>query len=586
MGSARPESRGLGRPATKINMRMHEARVRVFLASLGVGVATAALMLATESHLAMAWDEGYTLGMQARLRDWLRALKDPKRFAAEWRAPSPSEELITADGLPPPRPEQLDTRTELLFDRHVVAWFWPCAREQPHGHPPFYALLGLVGDLLAPSWDDLPRARLGPILLFSFTAGAICAFVAGRWGGWAAALAASSWVFQPNLFAHGHYAGFDATLTALWVLAIVAFAQAMEPADPPREPGSIRWGWTLGFGLVVGCAMANKLTGWFLPLPFLVWAAFHRSRRAFRTLLVGLLVASAVVYAMVPPWWTDPLDGVSRFLSSNLTRSVTFPLRIQFLHVVYETPRESLPWYNTLVWTVLVTPVGFLGMAGAGFWSAVRGWRREPIGPLIAGNWTFLMALRAMPHTPGHDGVRLFLPAFGVLALLGGMGARFLIDRWAGRAKAAVVACMLEGVLSVAVMMPVPLSYFSPIVGGLPGAAALGMEPTYYWDALGPGPRQWLAGHTAPGESIQFAMFTRSFLYLRRIGELPPRFASIDPGRPRWVVLQNRPGAFSDLGRALVARGHPQYTLSKLGVPLIWIFPYREMEEIAGELRR
>ena len=51
-------------------------------------------------------------------------------------------------------------------------------------------------------------------------------------------------------------------------------------------------------------------------------------------------------------------------------------------------------------------------------------WRSEPIGLLIAGHWTFLMLLRALPHTPGHDGVRLFLPAFGVLALLGGLGAR------------------------------------------------------------------------------------------------------------------------------------------------------------------
>jgi 4-amino-4-deoxy-L-arabinose transferase-like glycosyltransferase len=143
-----------------------------------------------------------------------------------------------------------------------------------------------------------------------------------------------------NLFAHGHYAGFDATLTALRVLAIVAFAQAMEPATPPRQPGSIRWGWTVGFGLVLGCALANKLTGWFLPLPFLAWTGLYRSRRACRTLLIDLLVASAAVYAMVPPWWTDPLDGVSRFLVSNLSRSVTFPLRVQFLHTVYETPRE------------------------------------------------------------------------------------------------------------------------------------------------------------------------------------------------------------------------------------------------------
>ena len=32
--------------------------------------------------------------------------------------------------------------TESL-DPAVLAWFWPFAREEPHGHPPFYALLGV-----------------------------------------------------------------------------------------------------------------------------------------------------------------------------------------------------------------------------------------------------------------------------------------------------------------------------------------------------------------------------------------------------------------------------------------------------------
>ena len=39
---------------------------------------------------------------------------------------------------------------KLLFDRDVLAWFWPFAREEPHGHPPFYALLGLIGDFAGP----------------------------------------------------------------------------------------------------------------------------------------------------------------------------------------------------------------------------------------------------------------------------------------------------------------------------------------------------------------------------------------------------------------------------------------------------
>src|SRR5262249_39146084 len=153
--------------------------------------------------------------------------------------------------------------------------------------------------------------------------------------------------------------------------------------------------------------------------------------------------------------------------------------------------------------------------------------RSQPVGLLIAGHWVFLMILRALPHTPGHDGVRQFLPAFGVLALLGGLGAGTLLESWGRWARLAIAAALVEGILSVAVMMPVPLSYFSPIVGGLPGAAALGMEPTYYWDALSPEARQWLTANTPPGRTIVFAWYTHSWLYLRRTGELPRRIAPI-----------------------------------------------------------
>ena len=397
---------------------------------MAVGLATAIVMLATEPRMAMDWDEGYTLGREARLRDWFRGLSAPVRFAKEWRPLPAMDELVQQrKGDLPPRPEQLDTRRKLLFDRQVLDWFWPFAREEPHGHPPFYALLGLSGDVLAPSWKDLPRARLGPILLFSVTAGAIFGFVAARWGWWAAALAAGSWTFQPNLFGHGHYAAYDAVLTSLWVLAILAFVQAATPGAS-LKPIATRWAWTAVFGLILGCAFATKLTGWFLPLPFLGWAVWYRSRPAFTTLLIGLAIGIVVLFVLMPPWWSNPIDGVVRFLDSNLNRAKSIPISVQFLHRIYNTPKESLPWYNTMVWTVLVTPMGFLAMGLLGLVAAVARRRDEPVGLLLAGHWIFLLILRAMPHTPGHDGVRLFLPAFGVLAMLGGLGARFLLDRW------------------------------------------------------------------------------------------------------------------------------------------------------------
>src|SRR3954449_8204345 len=75
----------------------------------------------------------------------------------------------------------------------------------------------------APAWAPLPRARLGPMLAFSLTGGAICAFFTRRWGTWPGALSAGAWVLQPQLFGHGHYATYDALLSCLWVSSVLAF---------------------------------------------------------------------------------------------------------------------------------------------------------------------------------------------------------------------------------------------------------------------------------------------------------------------------------------------------------------------------
>ncbi len=127
---------------------MLNARIKAHLVGVGVSVLTALLMVATEPRMAIVWDEGYTLGREESLRDWFRALRDPPRFAADWQPRPRDDELVQRPPrTPPPLPGQVDSRGKLLFDSDVLAWFWPFAREEPHGHPPFYALLGLVGDV-------------------------------------------------------------------------------------------------------------------------------------------------------------------------------------------------------------------------------------------------------------------------------------------------------------------------------------------------------------------------------------------------------------------------------------------------------
>ena len=70
---------------------------RLVVSGMAVGLATLAVMLASEPGLAIVWDEGYTLGREARLREWFRALRDPPRFAAEWVPPT--LELVQSVGV-------------------------------------------------------------------------------------------------------------------------------------------------------------------------------------------------------------------------------------------------------------------------------------------------------------------------------------------------------------------------------------------------------------------------------------------------------------------------------------------------------
>ncbi len=544
----------------------------VLLGALVVVAVSLISLLATGPRMAPAWDEVYTLARLQRVRIWFDALKNPARVAAEWHParlrPVPESRMV------PPTAAQIDTREE-LFAPAALLWFWPFAREEPHGHPPFYALVALIGDVLTPGWPELARARLGTMLAFSLTAGALYAFLARRRGPWPGLLAAAAWGLQPHLFALGHYATYDALLACLWVGALLAFARAVEPG---RRAGP----WAVVFGLLLGAAMGTKLTGWLLPVPMIAWTVLYRNSRGLFALLLGGFVSLLAVYALTPPWWPDPVAGLTRFFTSNLTRHETIPIKTMFLGHVYETPKESLPWYNTLVWTVLVTPVGFLLLALAGTVRALQRGKSEPFGTLVLIHWAFLLTLRALPHTPGHDGVRQFLPAFGCLALMTGLGAAAAVERMGRWAKPVLVAAILEGITSVAVMMPVPLSYYSPLIGGLPGAAKLGMEPTYYWDALTDDALAAIDAETPPGRSVLFIANPVAW-YHRESGRLKaPIYVGRGP-EPAWFVLQNRPGSMSPADRRVVARlgSDRRFLLTqKLGVPLVWAFPAREYEAI------
>jgi hypothetical protein len=543
-----------------------------------IAFGTLTLLSATLGDYGMAWDEGFTVEREERLREWFaRVVGDTSVWSQAWS----------------PRLSKLEPRSAYLrragpdagspWGRESLRFYWPFAREEPNGHPPFYALLGLAG--WAVSHRALPPPgsyRFGPAVLFALTVGVVYGVMARHYGRSAGLMASLGLLTMPRVFAHAHLASYDAPTLCLWFLAVAAYLRAVE--SPPTAEGR-PWAWTVVFGVAWGCAAATKFTGWFLPFPLIAWAGLYRDRRAARALVLGAVVAALVVYALIPTWWAEPVRGVQVFLGSNLTRDRLLPIPTLFFGKIY---RFSLPWYNTIVWTAIVVPPATLALALMGIGRVIAGRLRDRVGTLLLACWAFLMVLKALPNAPGHDGERLFLPAFVFLACLSGAGLATVVS-WLGQiARPRVARALAAAVLTLAMgsgawstwrYHPLQLSYYNALIGGLSGASRAGMEPTYYWDAVTPDVRDWLNAHTEAGGSVAFNFPAVTFEYLHHWGLLRPSPLTPRDRGPRWFVVMNRPGHLlyprKNLGQFLLERARQVFVKTPDVAPdvsLIFIF--------------
>jgi hypothetical protein len=97
-----------------------------------------------------------------------------------------------------------------------------------------------------------------------------------------------------------------------------------------------------------------------------------------------------------------------------------------------------------------------------------------------------------MLGTPGHDGVRLFLPTFFFLAALAGWGTVWAADgldrlsRRRARLGRWVLATLVLGPAAWELVRihPYELSYYNELIGGPRGAWRAGFELSYWYDAF------------------------------------------------------------------------------------------------------
>ena len=503
------------------------------------------LLVLTTPGMPLVWDEGEYLFRAQRIIDWFRL-----------------------------RP------LDLSHEGIRAYWLFIYYAE---GHPAGFALPIALGKWLAsPFIHTLTAARLGPITLFS----AACAVVAARLkkdhGTGAAIVAVSALLTFPRVFSEAHFATQDGQLTSWWLLLWAVQAASTQEMRV-----------TLTSGIVLGLATATKFTGWLAWGPTIVSQAIKGRASAYR-LIVILPIALLTFYVVNPPLWHAPIEGLSEHFHRSLDRANTFNIPTLFLGRIYSV-QTPLPWYNTLTWLFFVTPVPTLLLGVIGVWHCVA--KRTPASLSLLLHWSTLMIVRALPGAPPHDGIRLFLPAFGLWCVLAGIGGQRVLNAisslqrasWRYALRAAVALAIAASGVSVVRYYPQTLSHYSGLVGGLHGATDKGMEPAYWWDALDADVLAWLNRNTPDGEVIAFSSIAPGVV-LREWGRLVPKDVDPQEAAFKWYVLQNRPGMFTRVDRTLMRRETPAFVKfagrrpagapvpRDLNVPLISVFSYEQYQ--------
>jgi 4-amino-4-deoxy-L-arabinose transferase-like glycosyltransferase len=451
-------------------------------------------------------------------------------------------------------------------------------------HPPFGRwLLGMasvVGEpfeiLLKgpdPTGSYVLAGRLAPAFTFGALVGLIAWAAMRHWGLTAGLAAAFAMVAMPRVFAHAHLGALDTFLSFTWTAALLAGERALRAHRPIRA--------MTGAGVVWSLALLTKIHAWFL-LPILgTWSLLRLGPRRAAGAMVAWTLTGIVLFWAGWPWlWFDPWTRLLAYWGTGVERAT---IRVQYLGRVFAD--RDVPWHYPWLYFAVTVPLGFQVFGAIG---VVRGWwarQRDPLPLLLTGSIVFFLLLFST-RVPVYDGERLFLHVFPAWAMLIGLGFGWLRQRMARvRLKQAILVVLLAAQgIGVVSSYPFGLSYYNAFVGGLPGAERLGLEVTYWSDAIDgvlldrlaraarPDASAAMVPTLYPGQGVLTTGFNRT---LARRGVVLEDEASST--RAEWVIVSHRtaywPAGWSERlrkgdGRLVSARSMQGVALSSL-----WHFP-------------
>ena len=374
------------------------------------------------------------------------------------------------------------------FSRELITERW----RPTHENPPLALIMSTVtAALFQDHLGLLTATRMAGAISFGLLALTAYKLVSRIAGYLAGTLAALSLAAMPRLVGHSHLATLDVTMALMWILTTYSFYR-----------GTTSWRWAVATGVFFGLALATKLNAVLLPLPLLVWGQFF-SRRRVTSNLTSMAFIGPIVWMLSWPWlWHDTLARMVEYFATKVHHA---PVPVHYLGITYL--ELSAPWHYVITMPAVTVPPGITICAAAGAALLARNHRERHAIALLVFSLAGVLAPFLLPGAQKYDGVRLFMPMFPLVACLAGCGmaragrsaARALVlaaarrrpGNWERRQTAARVIAAALGVLVIGGSAagtfrthPYQLSYYNFLIGGLRGAREMGLEVTYWGEAL------------------------------------------------------------------------------------------------------
>lgn len=449
-------------------------------------------------------------------------------------------------------------------------------------HPPLYKYLGILSGALFGSAGFPTAERIPTMLLFGACCAVIFLVLARRRGWLGGAVGAAALLFMPRFASYSGYCTPDMPVAVSWLFITLSYE---------RYESTRGRSWLLLSAAIFAFALGCKISSLAMVPALGCLMLFWRVRKGWRDVVGGaaglalVLLSGILVLVLVFPFlW--PAPGARLWLLFQEARSwgKTNPFSVLFLgNIVRYT---ALPWYFTPLMLFLVTPPLTLGLALLGLvWPR----RADSLWQALTVVFGFWLLLLLLPNTPKYDNERQLMMLAPFLAMFAGMGAQDALDRLARRVQPRVQRLLrvLLGPVAVGVMglellgaLPVPMSYFSELVGGLPGAVRLGFEPTYALEVLSPGVLKSFEERLPTGALLTAIPSADFVKFLQNRGYLRADLQVTRTGGP-FYLLVNRHNVFSAEGNAVKAHGEMLSAYRKEGVPLaeLWYLPTRPAAE-------